>query len=299
MIVLMAGGIAALMADSVRKARAPAGLRPVDCWFPVEVGFSASCYRFRVPENRSDQASLDLELPVVVISMPATRRRADPIVYLAGGPGDGAWIDAERMGFWWRFVRNNAWLNQRDLLLVDQRGTGNVVPRMDCPELEALMLPLGLGRDTDAAIRMIGEGAGRCHARVESEGHDPSSYTTEESARDLHDIHEALARGPWNVYGLSYGTRLALAYLRLFPSDFRAVILDSSDPPHVDFYGEHAWNTQRAFDTLLDACERDNACRSWYPNLSRRLLALVDRLNVAPIDFDVSTTSTTRTARVG
>ena len=278
--IAIGGVIAAPVMEAGRRPPATAQLQPEACKFRVATGFVASCYRLLVPESRSAAESLTLELPVAVISMSETRRRNDAVVYLAGGPGDGAWQDPERISFWWDFVRANPWLNQRDLVLIDQRGTGDASPRMDCPEVQKLTLPfLALGRDSQRAAAMMTEAVADCMERVTELGHDPGSYTTEESARDLHDLFAALDAGSWNVYGVSYGTRLALAYLKLFPEDFRSVILDSTDPPQIDFYADDARRTQRAFDVVLEACERDQACRSWYPNLAARLLALVERLN--------------------
>ena len=285
--IALGGVIAVPVMEAGKRPPATAQLQPVACKFRVAAGFAASCYRLRVPESRSSSGSMTLELPVAVISMPETRRRNDVVVYLAGGPGDGAWQDPERISFWWDFVRANPWLNQRDLILIDQRGTGDASPRMDCPEVQNLALPfLALGHDTQSAAAMMIEAASACMKRVKSIGHDPTAYTTGESTRDLHDLFVALDVGSWNVYGVSYGTRLALAYLKLFPDDFRSVILDSTDPPQIDFYADDARRTQRAFDVVLEACERDQACHSWYPNLAARLIALVERLNAAPVAID-------------
>ncbi len=296
---LVLAGIAGLTAESGRRAGAGRELRPVDCWFEAPDDFSATCHRLAVPESRSGGSAFMLEIPVVILSVPGKRQREDAIVHLAGGPGDGAWIDDQRIDFWWDFIRENTWLNQRDLILLDQRGTGNVTPRMDCPELELLTLAF-LSPDMNNAIafRLLREAAGACHARVIAEGHDPASYTTRESALDLHDLHDALGAEKWNVYGLSYGTRLALAYLRHYPQDFRSVILDSADPPQIDFHGDDAWRTERAFEILFEACARDAACRSWYPNLKARLIALVHRYNTKILNFETEGPSQTETATV-
>jgi pimeloyl-ACP methyl ester carboxylesterase len=267
--------------DQARVSEAP-------CWFEIPSDFAATCYRFPVQERRGSPGTLMLRIPVVVLSMPKKHSRGDPTVFLAGGPGDGAWIEGDRMDYWWRFMRYGTWVNQGELILVDQRGTGGVEPRMDCPEIEVLT-PSLLGTSDDAldgTKRMI-DATRDCYHRVLREGHDPNAYRTRDSAEDLHELRVALGIRQWNVYGVSYGTRLALTYIREHPDDFRSVILDSVYPPQIDFYGEKVWQMQRVFDAVFDACETDNACRAWYPNLPSRLLKLVSRLNVAPIDFDV------------
>src|SRR5512134_3853540 len=127
----------------------PGKLSRADCWFKAPEEITTRCYRLSVPESRAGRNEVTLELPVVVISVAETRKREDPVVYLAGGPGDGAWLDSDRIDFWWEFVADNAWVNERDLVLMDQRGTGLTQPRMDCPEQEVAQirsLSFGLNR---------------------------------------------------------------------------------------------------------------------------------------------------------
>ncbi len=274
---------------AAQDARAePGKLARADCWFKAPEKIATHCYRLSVPESRSGRSNLTLELPVVVISVPETRRREDPVVYLAGGPGDGAWLDSDRIDFWWEFVADNAWVNERDLVLMDQRGTGMTMPRMDCPEQEtAQVRSLGFGLNRTAAREAWVKAAAECRARVEMEGHDPLSYTSRDSATDLHDLMNALKLRQWNIYGLSYGTRLALTYARDYPYDVRSLILDSVYLPESAFLEDDAWRTDRAFHVLFDGCRRDPDCDRSYPNLEQRLLSLVERLNRTPIDSEV------------
>jgi pimeloyl-ACP methyl ester carboxylesterase len=218
------------------------------------------------------------------------------VVYLAGGPGDGAWLDPDRIGFWWQFVADNAWVNERDLVLVDQRGTGLTEPRMDCPEAEAAQVhSLAFGLNRTAARAESVKAAAACRARVEKEGHDPLSYTSRDSATDLHDLMAALKLQQWNVYGLSYGTRLALTYARDYPHDVRSLILDSVYLPESAFIEDDAWRTDRAFRMLFDGCRRDPDCDRWYPNLEQRLQTLVEKLNQTPIESEVDLDNGQRT----
>jgi pimeloyl-ACP methyl ester carboxylesterase len=271
-----------------KEALAAGKLARADCWFKAPDKISTRCYRLSVPESRAGRSDITLELPVVVISVPAMHKRDDPVVYLAGGPGDGAWLDADRIDFWWEFVADNAWLNERDLVLVDQRGTGLTQPRMDCPEQEAVQVrSLSFGLDRRAARGAWMKAAADCRARVEKEGHDPLSYTSRDSATDLHDLMDALKLQQWNVYGLSYGTRLALTYARDYPHDVRSLILDSVYLPESAFLEDDPWRTDRAFRVLFEGCKRSPDCSRWYPDLEQRLLALVEKLNKTPIERDV------------
>lgn len=266
----------------------PGKLARADCWFKAPEKISTRCYRLSVPESRAGRSDKTLELPVVVISIPEARKREDPVVYLAGGPGDGAWLDADRIDFWWEFVADNAWVNERDLVLMDQRGTGLTQPRMDCPEQEgAQVRSLSFGLNRKAAREAWVQAAAECRARVEKEGHDPLSYTSRDSATDLHDLMTALKLQQWNVYGLSYGTRLALTYARDYPHDLRSLILDSVYLPESAFLEDDAWRTDRAFRVLFNGCRESKDCNRWYPNLEPRLLALVEKLNRTPIEREV------------
>lgn len=259
-------------------------LSKVDCWFAVPADFAVACYRLKVPESRQGQSAIELSLPVAVITSPHDRKYQDPIVYLAGGPGDGAWLDSDRISWWWGFIDDNAWVRERDVVLVDQRGTGLTQPRMDCPELQAAALQqLTLGADYAAAAKLSREATAACLKRVIAEGHDPTAYTTAESARDLHDLFAALKRPKWNVYGLSYGTRLALTYMRDFPDDIRSAILDSVVPLQAHFFEDGAWVTDRAFRTVFTGCAQDRKCHRDYPALQADLESLVAELNANPL----------------
>ena len=154
-------------------------------------------------------------------------------------------------------------------------------PRADCPELAALNISsLSFGNDHQDADRQAHDAAQACLARLQREGHDAAAYTTTASAEDLHDIFTALGLRRWNIYGLSYGTRLALTYMRLHPADIRSAILDSVYPPQVRFLEDDAARTERAFNLLFAACQADADCRGWYPGLPGRLQALVERSGI-------------------
>ncbi|HVJ33244.1 MAG TPA: alpha/beta fold hydrolase [Terriglobia bacterium] len=288
--------------------------REVPCWFKPPLRQTAICYRIRVPERRQVDPAVTvaqtgasarhpagrttpvtgqpparevmLDLPVVIISTPKDRQHDDPVVYISGGPGDGDWLDRRRIGYWWSFLAENAWLRHRDLILFDQRGVGMTEPRIDCPELEALALPsLSLGNDHRELAAQSLHATSACLARLQQAGYDPASYTTEASAEDLHAIFKGLKIPRWNIYGLSYGSRLALTYMRLHPEDIRTAILDSVYPPQVRFLEDDAWRTERAFRLVFDACEADADCHRWYPDLAARLQALVTRLNEKPLQM--------------
>lgn len=267
----------------------PAALAEIDCWFTIPKDLTIDCFRLLVPETRPFDKAVGpgkvLSLPVAIIRAGTVSAEAkpDPVVYLAGGPGDGAWLDSDRIDWWWDFFGTNDWARKRDFILFDQRGSGLVEPRIDCPEIEDIALSLLSISDDGAAAQLQRDAAAACARRLLAEGHNPGAYMSRDSAADLHDLFQALKIPAWNVYGLSYGTRLGLEYMRQHPSDIRSVILDSVLPPEAQFLEEDAAMTDRAFRMVFTACDRQSECREAYGDLAQRMTELVHRLNTTPL----------------
>ena len=292
---LLFGLLAMVMGSGVAMAEPPA-LEKTACWFDVPKDRTVDCYRLAVPETRSFDLRVGpgkvLSLPVVIIraSEIEGRTRPDPVIYLAGGPGDGAWLDNDRIDWWWEFVATTDWVRKRDLILFDQRGSGLVEPRIDCPEIEGIALKLLATTDDVLATNLQRDAAAACGKRLLAAGFNPGAYTSRDGAADLHDLHdalkgEALKGGAWNVYGLSYGTRLALEYMRQYPTEIRSVMLDSVLPPEAQFLEDDARTTDRAFRMIFTACARAENCREAYGDLEQRLTSLVRRLDAHPLQL--------------
>jgi pimeloyl-ACP methyl ester carboxylesterase len=215
---------------------------------------AAECAALAVPENPADPAGRAIELRVVVL--PAVSRDAapDPLVLLAGGPGQAA---SEA------FVPVLPFLDpvnqQRDIVLVDQRGTGGSNP-LACP-LEAEGLDDAASSPDDPAVQAWWRD---CLAQLDA---DPALYTTEIAARDLDAVRAALGYEQLNLLGVSYGTRAALTYLRLFPDRVRSLVLDGVVPPEMAVGAAMARDGQRALDLTFDACAGDPACAEAFPEL--------------------------------
>lgn len=266
----------------------------VDCWFKAPKDFTVDCFRLRVPETRSFDKAVGpgkiLSLPVAIVRAGndggealTAKPAADPVVYLAGGPGDGAWLDSERVEWWWSYIAGTDWARKRDFILFDQRGSGLVEPRIDCPETENIALELLTMTNETAAAILQREAAATCARRLVKEGFNPGAYTSRDSAADLHDLFQALQVPAWNVYGLSYGTRLGLEYMRQYPADIRSVILDSVLPPEAQFLEEDAATTDHAFRMVFTACARQKKCQESYGDLGKRMTDLVARLDATPL----------------
>ncbi len=225
------------------------------------------CGTLRVLEKRDQPDSGDVLLQVMILRSTGENPQPDPIVYLEGGPGGSAVVNLEQ---WITPV--TPLLEERDVILVDQRGTGFSTPSLACDE-----------EFSDATIFDTPDNVlGECITRLQDAGVDRSAYTTFENAADLKELREALGLEQWNLYGVSYGTRLALASMATDPTGIRSVVLDSTYPLTVDLYDTLPSNGLRSFRAVFDACAADAECDATYPDLENRFYETIDRLNAEP-----------------
>lgn len=231
-----------------------------DCPFYVPLEFPVECGYLHVPENRQDPDSPMIQLAVAIIR--GDNPAPEPIIYLEGGPGGSALTGF----FYWL---ESPFTPDYDVILFDQRGIGYSTPRLECPITS---------EDTTYL-----EDAEICRELLEAEGIDLAMYTSANSAADLEDLRIALGYDQINVFGVSYGTRLALTYMRDFPGAIRSVILDSAYPPQVDGYEEQPINAINAFRALFNGCKVDSACNTAFPDLEKVFYQLVDSANQDPL----------------
>jgi pimeloyl-ACP methyl ester carboxylesterase len=189
-----------------------------------------------------------------------------PLFELAGGPGLAVTSGAADLLGGYAALREH-----RDVVLVDQRGTGRSSP-LRCPELEAQgplgeMYPLELVR--------------ACRERLAARA-DLAQYTTASAARDLDAVRAALGHERIDVDGLSYGTVLALTYLKLFPERVRRVVLMAAAAPDAKMPLGHARAAQQALEAVFGRCAADEACASAFPDLKRKWAGVLARLEKAP-----------------
>lgn len=225
----------------------------------------AECGTLAVPENPTQPGGRMIDLRVVVVPAISADAESEPLFLLAGGPGQAAssaftpLLPAlEQVG------------QARDLVMVDQRGTGQSNP-LTCP-LEAEGLEESSGSPDDPAVRAWWSD---CLASLDG---DPAQYTTENAARDLDAVRAALGYERVSLLGVSYGTRLAQTYLRLFPDRVRAMVLDGVVPPAMVIGADAGRDGQRALDLTFAACEADPACAEAFPDLRGSFAALLARL---------------------
>ncbi|NVK26227.1 MAG: alpha/beta fold hydrolase [Gammaproteobacteria bacterium] len=230
----------------------------------------ARCGLLQVPENRALPLSEQNAIDVNVVMLPRYKEESKelPLVFLAGGPGQAATELAGMLGWPLREIRQ-----QHDIILVDQRGTGQS-NGMRCPAPEEDMLTLD-----DDSIDMKQE-VDKCLAQF-SDYHLPS-YNTYDFIEDLEQVREALGYKQVHIYGGSYGTRAGFAYLKRYPESIKTATLDSTAPMQlvVGLFGK---TSERAFDFLLEDCQTHDACNTAFPELKADYLSLMEKLKKSPI----------------
>jgi pimeloyl-ACP methyl ester carboxylesterase len=238
-----------------------------------------------VPENRQqpDPAGL-LRLAVAIYRSPSQTPAADPLIYLHGGPG-GQVVESSSS---WLPQRFAPILAQRDVIVFDQRGSGLSQPSLDCPDLTRFQFEtLAEDPPLETWTAQILTQRLACRDRLLAAGIDLTAYNTRFNAADARDLALALGYEQWNLYGVSYGTRLALTAMRDNPAGIRSVVLDSTAPLEIDFFANIAPHANRALETLFVACDANVDCRTAYPELRTVFFDLVDQLNQEPITVTV------------
>jgi len=254
------------------------------CAFQVPANVEMECGVLVVPADRADAAAGDVRLHFGIVRTQAEAAAEDPTVFLSGGPGQGAleFVPIAYAQIFEPFVAN------RDLVIVDQRGTGLSEPSLKCDEYVAWARETIGSTESEEAIAAEGERVlDECRQRLLDEGVDFGNYNSAASAADLDDLRRALGYEQWNLYGQSYGTRLALTAMRDTPDGIRSVVLDAAYPVESNLYEETPGNAVRAIDALFAACTADAACAARFPDLEQTFLRLVDELNAEPASVTI------------
>ena len=236
----------------------------VECRLP-KLSTAARCGTLEVPEDRAKPDGRHIGIFVAVLPANTLSPKPDPLVILAGGPGQSA---TSLASFASRLVDVR---RTRDVVLVDQRGTGRSAP-LTCaafvPDEEAAE-----ALDTDPIPR-----ATQCVRELAERGVDVRQYTTQAFIADLEAVRIALGYPRWNLWGGSYGTRAALEYVRHYKDRVRSLVLDGVAPPAFKI-SIGVWSTrEKALDALVAACDATASCRNAHPDLNGTLEKIRSRL---------------------
>jgi pimeloyl-ACP methyl ester carboxylesterase len=254
--------LTALLAMVPLGGASPAGLPLEPC--TLTGGVEARCGTFTVPEDRGQTGGRTISLRVAVLPARDGGTKRDPLVYIVGGPGGSAVAEARAL-----LTTFSEALESRDIVLVDQRGTGGS-NRLVCPTPAA--------RPRNAAdVRAY---FSACMASLDA---DPRQYTTVPAMEDLADVLGALGYRQVNLYGGSYGATAAQYFLAQHPELVRTVILDGGtllDVPIFELWGR---NGQKALKSTLGRCAGIRSCRAHYPRVRREVFEMIAALRRKPV----------------
>ncbi len=233
-----------------------------------------------VPERRFPKVGVrTIRLPFIVIKSRSASPRPDPVLFMAGGPGGSTLYQT-------RIRRRSPLLDERDLILLEQRGTRFAEPALMCPDIErARRSGWGTRLNGDPDPREVSAAMAACARSLEQAGVDLAGYTTKESAADIADLRRLLDIPSWNLYGVSYSTKLMLTVLRDHPQGVRAAILDSVLPPEANWDEDGSANILESLERLFALCREDERLRSRFPELREGFFRLLAEANLRPIEI--------------
>ena len=258
------------LAAPIAEARSLGSLDFEPCTLEGDGGLpsvEAQCTTFAVPENRAEPDGRRIDLAIAWVPTEG-EAEPDPVFMLAGGPGQGARASYPAVASAFRDV-----LNTRHVILVDQRGTGDSNP-LACRDAEGNN---AFGDPLDESPGAAARFAEACLAEL-SKTADVRHYTTTDAVADLDAVRAAIGVERINLYGGSYGTRVAQQYAKMHPQHTRAVVIDSVVPNDLVLGSEHAKNLDAALDAQFARCAADAVCAEGLPDARAALARVRDAL---------------------
>ncbi|MCU0882861.1 MAG: alpha/beta hydrolase [Hyphomonadaceae bacterium] len=232
---------------------------------------AVECGTLVVAEDRAKPAGNQVRIPVAVVKAGQTGTKADPVIFLHGGPGGAVVANVADIV---RRTGPGALTADRDWVFFDQRGSGLGLPDLDCGTVQ--LTDSGLASDADIAAMTA------CYQRLRGEGVDLSQYNSKVIASDITDLRRALGIGTYNLYGISYGSRVAFAVQQYAPDGLRAVIHDAPYPPESKGTENLPVLVAREVRQVLGLCDADPACAARYGELEPRLTEMAVQWASAP-----------------
>ena len=234
-----------------------------------------------VPENHDAPRGRHIRIAYVVVKAQDSTANQFPIIFFAGGPGGNA-IDPGLVGF----LQSHPLTATRDLILFDQRGIGfsSPLPDMSMASFNILAQNANPEQELQLTGAMIADYKQRCQAA----GIQPEYYNSFQNARDVGMLMEGLGYEKYNLFGGSYGTRLARVVQDLFPNYIYSSVLDSPSPLSTDFLVSRLDSYSLALERILDYCAGQPGCHTEYPRLKDDYFKALKRLRKEPMEVRFS-----------
>lgn len=270
---------------------------------PPALANRLECGFVTVPErHESPNAGRSLRLGVAILKAIESSEgeggiQPDPLVMVQGGPG-GSMV--ELMPYFGPELSAAAGFGaNRDLVLIDQRGTLHSDPFLFCDEVHQFRVDHARDPESPELRDKLDQATAACRDRLTEEGVDLAAFNSVESAADVAMAVQALGYDEFNLYGVSYGTMLAQHVMRDHPDKLRSVVLDSVAPLDISFVEAVPQSTYRVLRKFFEACEEDAACNEAYPNLEAKFFKAIARLNESPIELSLPNVGAIQEAILG
>jgi len=234
-----------------------------------------------VLENRENPSGNKIKLPIYIFKSRSKNPKPDPILYTVGGPGYTSMRASQYMKYY-------QYLNDRDLILFEQRGTQYAQPSLDCPEWAKAVHQSNLPDfDTRKTDSLFQKAAKACNERLRNKGIDLNYYNTNQIAADINDLIYVLGIKKYNLLTMSYSTKIGQVLIRDYPDKIRSVVMDSPLPLEVNYDEESVKNLLESLDKLLSDCETDTKCNNAFPNIKNRFLKYLKEKTINPLKVKV------------
>ena len=256
------------------------------CDFDTPNGADVNCGYVIVPEDRTGNPSDTIRLAVAIFHSTSRNPEAEPVMFLQGGPGaEAVQLSANAYDF-----LVSPFLSKRDFITFDQRGTGLSEPVLNCDELKKIYSQDIHGLIPATTRNLVYSNAFlSCNGLMGAQGVNLNAYSTIESAADVKDILKVLGYQKVNLYGASYGTRLAQVVMREYPEIVQSAILDSVVPIETNIFNKYPDSSESALKALFDTCKSDPECNAAYPDLETVFWEIVAKLDTDPVTVTTST----------
>ena len=249
---------------------------------PTEIdGKTVICGTVEVPMDHRAADGPTINIAFNLYKAHSLSPEPDPVIYLHGGPGDGTVSRVARTVGYFEHLRG-----RRDIIAIDERGVDSSAPEMDCyatlgDQLGDVVEARLQGLEMAALEQGFVEG---CLAELDAKGIDISLINTEQNAMDVPAVMSALGYDSYNIYGVSYGSKLTMEILRQDPPGIRSAIIDGNAPPWLPLYSMFWQSHSAPIQLSLGPCERDPVCAEAYPDIVARTFALYETLAETPVE---------------
>jgi len=250
-------------------------------------GKTILCGTVGVPENHEAPDGRRIDIVFTVLKSHSMYPEPDPVVHLHGGPGAGLLGGLEKFAELF-----DKWRANRDVVMFDQRAAGLSARSTDCYEsMTANILEIvGVKKDAGTTDKKKAENKpdsfAQCISELRKAGVGLEYYNTDQNARDVAAIVKTLGYDTFNLYGISYGTKLSLEVIRQKPKGLRAVVLDGVAPSTIRLYDTLAVPANEAMVALVNECKADEACNKAYPELGKKITEAFAKTAAGEVKLD-------------